>query len=71
MTNKAIVEKVMTKVEEFYMGNDENSGEAIFNKFAEENKDVFNVDDDFANTEVVEGKLEWTEVHQKYVATLE
>ena len=34
MANQAIIEKVMMKVEQFYMGEGEHNGEAIFNTFA-------------------------------------
>ena len=46
MSNSEIVQKVMGKVEEFYMGNEEDSGEAIFNKFAEQHAATFQVADD-------------------------
>ena len=58
----------MGKVEEFYMGNEEDSGEAIFNKFAELHAAKFTVADDqnLADVENTEGKLEWTEIHKEY-----
>ena len=46
MSNSGIVQKVMGKVEEFYMGNEEDSGEAIFNKFAEQHAATFQVGED-------------------------
>ena len=36
-----IVEKVIAKVEQFYMGEDENSGEQIFNNFAAKHAHLF------------------------------
>ena len=62
MANKLIVEKVMTKVEEFYMQNDENSLEAIFNKFMNDNSATFD-ELDFNVIDAQEMKLEWTELH--------
>ena len=47
------------------MGNEEDSGEALFNKFAEQYASTFDVSEDQNLTEV-EGKLEWTEIHKEY-----
>ena len=52
-----IVEKVMAKVEQFYMGEDENSGEQIFNRWAESWASKF---DDILEIEQIEHKLEYT-----------
>ena len=39
--SKQIVEKVMGEVEDFYMADGDEGGEAIFNKFAEKHAHVF------------------------------
>ena len=40
-----VIEKVMAKVEEFYMGEGNNSGEYIFDQFAKKHASLF--DDEF------------------------
>jgi len=50
-----LVDKVMDKIEEFYFGDGENGGEALFNKFAAEKHGVFEVDCD---AEMSENKIE-------------
>ena len=57
------IEKVMSKVEQFYMGEGEECGEAIFNKFAEKHASLF--EGDFEG-EDAEQKLEYTEVFNEY-----
>ena len=68
MSSSEIVQKVMAKVEEFYMSNEADSGEAIFNNFAEIHAAKFEVkeDENLADAESMEGKLEWTEIHKEY-----
>ena len=68
MSNSEIVAKVMAKVEEFYMGDGDDSGEAIFNKFAEQHAAKFEVaeGENLADVQNMEGKLEWTEIHKEY-----
>ena len=58
----------MGKVEEFYMGDEEGSGEQMFNAFVEKNKDIFTVKEgeNLGDIESMEGKLEWTAVHKEY-----
>ena len=46
MSNAEIIEKVMNKVEEFYMGDGPDSGENIFNEFAAKHSDKFEGDYD-------------------------
>ena len=53
---KQIVEKVMEKVEEFYMADGDEGGEAIFNKFAEKHAHVF--EGNYDNAEDNDNKLE-------------
>ena len=55
----------MENVEEFYMGNEEDSGEALFNKFAEQHASKFDIKEE-ENLMDVEGKLEWTAIHKEY-----
>ena len=63
-TGKEIVEKVMGEVEVFWMSDDENSGEAIFNKFAEKHAAVF--DGAYADPENNDNKLEYTTAHKEF-----
>ena len=49
------VDEIMDKIEEFYFGEDENSGEQIFNNFAEKYASLFTEDFD---PEAEENKLE-------------
>lgn len=50
-----LVDKVMDKIEEFYFGDSEEGGEAIFYKFAKDKHTVFEEDCD---AEDAENKLE-------------
>ena len=58
-----VVEKVMAKVEEFYMGEDENSGEQIFNNWAANWASKF---EDIQAMDQVEHKLEYTQAFEEY-----
>ena len=51
----------MAEIEKFWMSDDENSGEAIFNNFAEKHAATF--DGDYANIEDNDNKLEYTTAH--------
>ena len=51
----SLVDKVMDKIEDFYFGDEDNGGEAIFKKFAAEKHEVFDVDCD---AELTENKIE-------------
>ena len=51
----SLVDRVMDKIEDFYFGDGETGGEAIFKKFAEENHAVFDIDCD---AELTENKIE-------------
>ena len=62
--SKNIVEKVMGSVEEFYMSDGDEGGEAIFKKFAKEHVHVFEGDYEYAEDN--DNKLEYTLVHKKY-----
>ena len=55
-SSSEVVSKVMEKVEEYYMSDDENSGEKVFFRFAEKHAHLF--EGDFDAPEEVEGKLE-------------
>ena len=68
MSNAEIVQKVMEKVEEFYMGNEDDSGEALFNNFAEKHAEKFTVEEgqNLADVENVEGKREWAGIFREY-----
>jgi hypothetical protein len=50
-----LVDKVMDKIEEFYFGDTENGGEALFNKFATEKHIVF---EEGCDAELTENKIE-------------
>ncbi len=41
MSDEQIVETCMNKIESFYFSDGEDSGEAIFNKFAEKHSALF------------------------------
>ncbi len=56
MSSEEIIEKIMAKVEEFYMSDAEDSGEKQFNKFAENHAALF--EGNFDSPEFTEGKLE-------------
>ena len=56
MSSKEIVEKVMSKFEEYFMGDGEESGEQVFNRFAAKHADKF--EGEFGDGEEVENKLE-------------
>ena len=54
---QAVIEAVMNKIEDFYFSDAEDSGEMIFNKWAEQYADQFPDDMD---AEGCEQKLEYT-----------
>ena len=58
-----VVEKVMARVEQFYMGDGEDSGEQIFNRFAQKHAHLFEQDFEVDGTEQ---KLEYTAVFKEY-----
>ena len=41
LSPEEILQKVMGAIEDFYYGDSETSGEAIFNKFAAKNQHIF------------------------------
>ena len=53
--DNATISKVMTKVEDFYFSDAENSGEAKFNAFAAKHQHLF---EDGCDAEEMENKLE-------------
>lgn len=57
MSNEEIISKVMNEIEEFYFGEGEESGEAIFDKFAVKHHELFEAD---FEAEGAENKLEFT-----------
>ena len=65
MSDKAeLVEKVMNKINEYYMSED-NEAEKMFDEFAAKHADKF--DDDFSTFEDGhEGKVEYTVAHQEF-----
>ena len=68
MTSAAIIEKVMERVEAFYMGEGENNGEAIFNEFAKKHEGIF--EGNFTDSDA-EQKLEYTNVFNEYQQVFE
>jgi hypothetical protein len=57
------LEEIMDHVEDFYFGDDENSGQTMFAKFAEKHAHLFTDDCDASSTE---NKLEYTAVYQEF-----
>jgi hypothetical protein len=64
----AKLEQIMDAVEEFYFGDDENSGEQLFMKFASKHAHLF---DDNCDAVETENKLEYTAVYQEFQETFE
>ena len=64
MESSEIIDKVMEKVQEFYMGDDNDSAEEILQKFAAQHADKFG--QDFLESDDFENKLEYTLVYQEY-----
>lgn len=54
------LEEIMDHVEDFYFGEDENSGEAMFARFAKKHAHLFDENCDASETE---NKLEYTAVY--------
>ena len=54
----------MSELETFWMSDDEDAGEAIFNKFAEKYADKFEGDYDAPHDN--DNKLEYTQIHKEY-----
>ena len=52
----SLIDRVMDKIEEFYFGEGDEGGEAIFYKFAAEHHQVF--DDEIFDAEEMENKVE-------------
>ena len=67
-TQQELVERVMNKIEEFYFGDSEQSGEALFNEFAKKHETLFEGDDD---GDMKEQKLEYTQVYNEFVKLFE
>jgi hypothetical protein len=57
------LEEIMDHIENFYFGDDENSGEAMFAKFAEKHAHMFDDECDSLNSE---HKLEYTAVYEEF-----
>jgi len=57
------LEEIMDHVEDFYFGEDEDSGQAMFAKFAEKHADLFA---DECDAVANENKLEYTAVYQEF-----
>lgn len=58
--NEAIIGRVMNAIEDFYFGEGDESGEAIFDAFAVKHHELF--ESDF-EAEGAENKLEFTTVY--------
>ena len=67
MTDQELVDKVMGTIEAFYFGDGPESGEKLFNDFAEKHADIF--EDDL--TEGNENKLEYTPIYNEFVKMFE
>jgi hypothetical protein len=59
----AKLETIMDQVEDFYFGDQEDSGQAMFARFAEKHAQLFADDCD---AEASENKLEYTVVYQEF-----
>ena len=59
----SIVEQVMNKIESFYFDEGENSGEAIFNRFAAKHEALF--DSEF-DAEGGDNKLAYTPIFKEF-----
>ena len=59
----AKLETIMDQVEDFYFGDQEDSGQAMFARFAEKHAHLFSDDCD---AEASENKLEYTVVYQEF-----
>ena len=59
-----IIDDVIRELEVFWMSDDEDAGEAIFNKFAEKYCDKF--DGDYDQPDQNDNKLEYTTIHKEY-----
>ena len=60
--NSGVVEEVMASIENFYFSDGPESGEAIFNKFAEKHQHLFAEDCDI----LTEQKLEYTQIFNEF-----
>jgi hypothetical protein len=60
--NSGVVEEVMASIENFYFSDGPESGEAIFNKFAEKHQHLFADDCDI----LTEQKLEYTQIFNEF-----
>ena len=65
---QAVIEKVMNKIEDFYFSDSEESGEAIFNKWAAQYASQFPDDMD---AEGCEQKLEYTPIFNEFCKLFE
>ena len=59
-----MIDDVIRELETFWMTDDEDGGEAIFNKFAEKYADKF--DGDYDQPDQNDNKLEYTQIHKEY-----
>ena len=59
MASEEQVQQIMSDIENFYFSDGEESGEAIFNRFAEKHHHMF---EDGCDAEKMENKLEYTQV---------
>lgn len=62
-TDAEKLSQVMEKIEEFYFSDGEESGEAVFNKFAAKYAELFT---DSSDAIEQENKLEHTQAYQAY-----
>ena len=65
--NTGIVEEVMASIEQFYFSDGPESGEAIFNTFAEKHQHLFEDDCDI----LTEQKLEYTQIFNEFQVLFE
>ena len=59
-----IIDDVVQELEVFWMSDEEDAGEAIFNKFAAKYHDKF--DGNYDTPDDNDNKLEYTTIHKEY-----
>ena len=67
-SNQEIIEVVMSKIENFYFADGEDSGEAIFKAFASKHAELF---EDGCDALGSENKLEYTAVYNEFCQVFE
>ena len=64
-----VIDDVIRELEVFWMTDDDDGGEAIFNKFAEQHASKF--EGDYDQPDQNDNKLEYTTIHKEYQTLFE